>query len=69
MRRVTKQVSKADLAKQIDRKFGSLAMLVGMSGTEITPEVEEFLHTVQNDREPVVMRIQYKSHSIVVTIA
>jgi hypothetical protein len=69
MRRVTKQVSKADLAKTIERKFGSLSMLVGMSGTEITPEVEAFLHTVQNDREPVVMRIQYKSHSIVVTIA
>jgi hypothetical protein len=68
MRRVVKQIVKQELSQTIDRKFGSLAMLVALSGTEITPEVETFLADVQHSRDPVQLRIQYRSHSIVVNI-
>jgi len=68
MRRAVKEIDKKELAQTIARKFGSLSMLVALSGTEITPEVERFLNDVQSSRDPVQLRIQYRSSSIIVNI-
>lgn len=69
MRRSVTAIDKKELAQTIERKFGSLAMLIALSGTEITPEVERFLADVQSSRDPVQLRIQYRSASIIVNIA
>lgn len=53
----------------IEQKFGSLEMLASIAGIDTSiPEVRTLLKQIRTSREPVVLRIQWRSAVIEVAI-